>query len=190
MSMAQARPRIGAEARGIHAVFLDCGDTLVDEATEVKNDLGETQTAELIPGADAMVQALVELGYRLALVADGPIKTFENVLGHYGLLNAFEARAISAQVGVEKPAVAMFETALTALGLGRADAGRVLMVGNNLERDIAGANALGLITVWLSWAPRRAKVPTCAQEVPDYEISAPCELLPLLAHIERCNAWK
>ena len=34
----------------------------------------------------------------------------------------------------------------------------VVMVGNNLERDIAGANRLGLISVFLHWTERRRTV--------------------------------
>jgi putative hydrolase of the HAD superfamily len=58
------------------------------------------------------------------------------------------------------------------------------MVGNNLERDIAGANALGLRSVWLDWAPRRAKVPVSTLEVPDYVISSPWELVGLVRQID------
>ena len=58
------------------------------------------------------------------------------------------------------------------------------MVGNNLERDIAGANALGLISVWLDWAPRRSKTPADALEVPDYTIKSPLELLGVLDRLE------
>lgn len=45
---------------------------------------------------------------------------------------------------------------LTALGIPPAAYGRVVMVGDKVERDIKGANALGLLSVWLDWAPRRA----------------------------------
>ncbi|MEX1018787.1 MAG: HAD family hydrolase [Litorilinea sp.] len=174
----------GADNRLV-AVLLDCGDTLVDEGTEVKNDRGATLVADLIPGAAEMVRALVAAGYPLGLVADGPQATFDNVLGHYGLMDLFRAHAISERVGVEKPHAAMFETALQGLSIDTSQFGRVVMVGNYLTRDIAGANALGLITVWLNWAPRRPKVPANALEIPDYEIASPVELLPLLAQIER-----
>lgn len=174
---------------GIVAILLDSGDTLVDEATEVKNELEETQTAELIPGAASMVQNLAIMGYPLGLVADGPVATFDNVLGHYGLLPLFQARAISQEVGVEKPDARMFEAALTALGVAREDYARVVMVGNYLARDIAGANALGLISIWLNWSPRRPKVPVNALEVPDYTASKPEEILELIRRIEQEKPW-
>jgi putative hydrolase of the HAD superfamily len=87
-------------------------------------------------------------------------------------------------VGVEKPHPAMFEAALAQLGIDRADYGRVVMVGNYLARDIAGANALGLISVWLDWGPRRPKFPATPLEVPDYIIRLPLALLATLGEIE------
>ena len=59
------------------------------------------------------------------------------------------------------------------------------MVGNNLERDIKGANQLGLISVWLNWSPRRSKIPADASEVPQYTIKLPLELLTIIDQIER-----
>jgi HAD superfamily hydrolase (TIGR01549 family) len=173
--------------RKILAICLDCGDTLVDEATEVKNELGESQSAELIPGASEMMQALKERGYRLALVADGPAATFTNNLGPYGLYDFFEVYTISDNLGCEKPDARMFHHAMAQLGIGAQDYGRVVMVGNNLSRDIAGANALGMISVWLDWGPRRSKIPANAGEVPAYTIKNPYELVALLDQLEGNN---
>jgi putative hydrolase of the HAD superfamily len=169
----------------ILAVCLDCGDTLVDEGTEIKDDSGTTLSAELIPGAAEMVRELRQRGYRLALVADGPAGTFRNVLTHYGLYDSFEVMAISELVGCEKPDARMFRHALDQLQIQPADCCRVVMVGNNLARDIKGANALGLISVWLDWAPRRAKVPADDSEKPHYIIKTPLELVTLLETLER-----
>lgn len=171
--------------RRLLAICLDSGDTLVDEGTEVKNALGETQVANLIPGAAELVRELHAAGYRLALVADGPAATFHNVLGHFGLFDLFDAYAISGEIGVEKPDAGMFRHALDTLGIGPDDYGRTIMVGNNLERDVAGANALGMVSVWIDWAPRRNKVPANELEQPDYQIKTPLELLSLIPLIEQ-----
>ena len=56
----------------IRAICLDCGDTLIDEATEVKTDEDVSLRAELIPGAGETVRVLKAQGYPLALVVDGP----------------------------------------------------------------------------------------------------------------------
>jgi|SRR5690554_2147781 len=171
-------------AHYILAVCLDCGDTLVDEATEIKDAHQVTQTAELIPGAAQMVRDLKQCGYPLALVADGPTGTFRNVLTQHQLYDLFDAFAISQEVGVDKPDPRMFRHALDQLGIAPADYGRVVMVGNHLSRDIKGANALGLISVWLDWSPRRHKIPLDDSEVPRYTIKTPAELIPLLRQLE------
>ena len=166
------------------AVCLDCGDTLVDEATEIRNEQGVVQRAELIPGAADMVRALKRRGYKLALVADGPASTFYNILTAHQLLPLFDALAISEEVGVDKPDARMFVHALSRLGITPENYGRTVMVGNHLTRDIKGANQLGLISVWLDWSPRRAKIPAEATEIPRYTIKTPAELLPLLEVLE------
>lgn len=171
-------------AHRIRAIFLDCGDTLVDEGTEVKPDGEVSLRADLIPGAGELVREIKRRGYVLALVADGPVATFENNLGPYGLYDLFDAYAISETVGASKPNAAMFRCALDQLQILPEDHARVLMVGNHLGRDIQGANALGLTSVWLDWAPRRAKTPADASEQPDFTIKMPLELLGLVDRIE------
>lgn len=171
--------------KGIRAIFLDCGDTLIDEATEVKTVGDVSLRADLIPGAAESVRALKALGYPLALVADGPVATFTNNLGPYGLYELFDAYAISEEVGVSKPDARMFTRALEALGIGPDDYHRVVMVGNHLGRDIAGANRLGLVSVWLDWSPRRSKIPADVWEQPDYTIHTPLELVALVERLEK-----
>jgi putative hydrolase of the HAD superfamily len=136
--------------------------------------------AELIPGAAELVCELKRRGFLLALVADGRPGTYRNVLGQYGLYDLFDAVAISEEVGAEKPDPRLFEHALHQLGIRPEKYGRVIMVGNHLERDVKGANRLGLISVWLDWAPRRPKLPADEWEVPRYAIKEPLQLLELV----------
>ena len=167
-----------------YAVLLDCGDTIVDEATEVKDGRGATLRAKLIPGAKDMVTGLADRGYRLGLVADGYVDTFKNVLGQYGLYDLFHVTAISEEIGVSKPDPRMFAAAVDALGINKDEYNHVVMVGNNLERDIKGANQFGIISVWLRWSPRRSKTPAEANEVPRHIIDTPLELLDLMDRLE------
>ncbi|HRJ41145.1 MAG: hypothetical protein KJZ86_13605 [Caldilineaceae bacterium] len=74
----------------IRAICLDCGDTLIDEASEVKTAGDVSLAADLIPGVAESVRALKKLGYPLALVADGPSATFSNNLGPYRLYELFD----------------------------------------------------------------------------------------------------
>jgi HAD superfamily hydrolase (TIGR01549 family) len=169
----------------ILAICFDFGDTLADEASEVKDEHATTQRAELIPGAGEVVRELYERGYRLALVADGRPGAYVNVLTQHGLYGYFDAFAISEHVGVEKPHPQLFIHALALLGITPGEYSRTIMVGNYLARDIKGANALGMISIWLDWAPRRPKTPADASEIPSYTIKTPLELLTLLDQLER-----
>jgi FMN phosphatase YigB (HAD superfamily) len=170
-------------SKKILAICFDCGDTLVDEATEVKD--GEISLkAELIPGADELLHELKRHDYLLALVADGPTATFENNLNPYGLYSLFDAYAISEELGVLKPHPKMFHYALKQLNIAEDNYGQVIMVGNNLSRDIKGANDLGIISVWLDWAPRRSKIPANATEQPRFTIKTPLDLLDVIVKLE------
>lgn len=162
-------------------ILLDCGDTLADETTEVKNERGETVRAELIPGARDLVIELERRGHPLALCADGPAPQFDNILTQHGLLDCFDTFAISSEVGAEKPDPRMFRTALDGLGVRVDDYSGAVMVGNNLERDIAGANALGLVTVFLAWSDKRRKTSETDLEVPNHTIHDPLELLAIVS---------
>ena len=178
--------RLPSEVPHLAAVLLDCGDTLVDEATERKIPGTEIVTeAAFIPGAQDAVRALHAAGWPLALVADGPRATFENLLRPAGLWDLMQAHAISGDVGVLKPAPEMFRAGLAGLGLTLADAGRVVMVGNNLSRDIRGARALGIATVHVAWSSRRTHVPAGPEEVPDRRIDRLSDLPGVIADLER-----
>ena len=169
----------------ILAICFDFGDTLVDEGSEVKDDTLTTLSGDLIPGADRVVRELKRRGYPLALVADGKANSYYNVLTQHGLYDLFDAFAVSEQLGVEKPHPRMFVHALEQLGIAREDYGRTVMVGNYLSRDVKGANGVGMISVWLDWAPRRPKVPADPSEVPQHTIKTPLDLLPLIEALER-----
>ena len=176
--------------RYLLAICFDFGDTLADEGSEVKDESSTTLRAELIPGAGELVRELKQRGYPLALVADGRPGSYFNVLTQHGLYDLFDAYTISEHLGVEKPDARMFHDAMEKLGIAREDYGRVMMVGNNLARDIKGANAVGMISVWLDWAPRRPKVPADESEAPQYTIKMPLELLNVIDSIEREHAGK
>jgi putative hydrolase of the HAD superfamily len=169
----------------LKAVFLDSGDTLVNEDTEKFDDEGYVIEAGLIPGALEMVRALAADGYQLALVADGRVRSFATILGGHGISPHFHAQVISEAEGCSKPDARMFQKAMSSLGLASEDAEAIVMVGNHLERDIGGANKLGIISIWQSWSKKRTHIPVEAIEVPRYTIRAPGELPGLLADIER-----
>ncbi|MCH7588151.1 MAG: HAD family hydrolase [Chloroflexi bacterium] len=168
----------------ILAICFDFGDTLADEASEVKDETQTTLRAELIPGAGELIHELHRRRYPLALVADGRPGTYANVLKQHAIHKLFTVFAISELVGVEKPDKRMFVHALDQLGIEPADYAKVIMVGNRLDRDVRGANDLGMISVWLDWSPRQSKIPANDAETPDFTIKLPEDLLGVIAEIE------
>ncbi|MDI4644301.1 HAD family hydrolase [Cohnella hashimotonis] len=165
-------------------LFLDSGDTIVDESTEIRDADGIVVSAELIPGADAMVKTLHERGFTLALVADGDAQSFKNVYRQHGLYDYFEAMIYSENIKAVKPSARMFKAALGALELGEEDCSRVAMVGNNLSRDVKGANALGIASVHIGWTPRYPRDPADESERPDYTIGEPIALVQLAEKLD------
>jgi putative hydrolase of the HAD superfamily len=176
---------------GLKAVLFDLGDVIMKEETEEKLD-AVTQRADLHPGMADLVRRLHERGIPLGLVADTADGTYRNVLGMHGLLELFDVFAISEHLGVEKPDRRMFVHALEGLGIPESDWSKVVMVGNNLARDIRGANALGLLTIWLVWNERYPVKCADAAETPDYQVSTANDLERLLIALDEGHdpsAW-
>lgn len=171
------------QERRLLALCFDLGDTIMDESTEIKDASGTTMRAELIPGMAGLLRDLKARGYPLALVADSKPQTPPNVLRQHGLLDLFETLAISDVVGASKPDARIFRVALDALGISPEDAGRVAMVGNHLERDVAGANRLGLVSIFFHWNERRRTQPRTPEEEPDHTVHSAAELRRLLETI-------
>lgn len=166
-------------------IFIDSGDTLVNESTEIRDANGDVVKADLIPGAKDALRGLHEAGYTIALVADGSVASFNNVYRQHGLSDCFDQRAISEAVGVSKPNAAMFETAMDLLHLTEADIPRIIMVGNNLSRDVLGANRMGITSVLMAWSPRYRHEPIYADERPVYTLASPSELPGLALQLEQ-----
>jgi putative hydrolase of the HAD superfamily len=78
----------------------------------------------------------------------------------------------------------MFVHALDQLGIARDDYHRTIMVGNNLSRDVKGANKVGMVSVHQDWSPRYPKAPVDASEIPTHTIKMPLDLLSVVEHLE------
>ena len=166
-------------------IFTDIGDTIIDEGSEVREvPYGVVLRADCIPGAKETMLALYEQGFTIAMVADGLTESFHNTMTQNGLEHIFAAKSISEENGVEKPDWVMFQKALERLGLTERDKERIVMVGNNLKRDVLGARRFGIRSVLLSWSPRYNMVPSCEEETPDYVISRPEELPELVNRLD------
>ncbi|MEM1091608.1 MAG: HAD-IA family hydrolase [Pseudomonadota bacterium] len=96
---------------------------------------------QLFPDVRPTLRAL-HPAYRLVTITNGNAD-----MHRIGLGEVFEHHVKAAQVGVAKPAPAIFEHALAALELAPHE---VLHVGDHLEADVAGALRVGMRAVWLN----------------------------------------
>lgn len=165
-------------------IFTDSGDTIIDESTQVYDERGIVTKAAFIPGAGEMLRELKEEGYRIALVADGEWESFQNVYRQNGLGYCFEEWIVSEVVGEQKPARSMFDTAMEKMKLTDSDKPFIVMIGNNLKKDVAGANRYGITSVWLDWSPRYFHSVEQADWQPDYTVRTPEELKGLIGELE------
>ncbi|HWT74980.1 MAG TPA: HAD family hydrolase [Mobilitalea sp.] len=165
-------------------IFIDSGDTIIDEGTEIRDENGIVFHAETIEGAAQALQYLHEAGYTIALVADGEEQSFTNMYQENQLGYCFTSRTISEIVGQQKPSQSMFEDALQQNNLSPEDKKRIVMIGNNIKKDVVGANRFGITSILLDWSPRYPMTPQSKEETPDYIIHKPAELVPLIEKLD------
>jgi FMN phosphatase YigB (HAD superfamily) len=108
---------------------------------------GRGAELELSPGIRPCLEALNERGIRLGIVCDVGFtggELLREFLDREGLLTQFAGWAFSDEVGHYKPSPQIFEAALGALG---AQPRQAAHVGDLRRTDIAGASAIGMLTV-------------------------------------------
>ena len=93
------------------------------------------------PDAEAVVQQLAQ-AYRLGIVSGGGTR-----LEHFPLAGHFHDALFSYQVGLWKPDPLIFRAALERLGC---DPHEAVYVGDDPYRDVAGAIAAGVRSVWFN----------------------------------------
>ncbi len=101
----------------------------------------------LWPGALDLLVSLRARGCRLALVTNGFAETHREKIALLELEDAFDEIFIADEVGMIKPDPNLFRLACERLG---AQPAAAAMVGDRYDRDVRGAQAAGLYTVWLN----------------------------------------
>lgn len=102
---------------------------------------------ELFPGALEVLRALKARGFRLGLLTNGFAETHREKIAILRIGELFDAIFIADEVGMLKPDPLLFAHACTRLGSAPATSA---MVGDRYERDMRGAIAAGLFTVWMN----------------------------------------
>lgn len=98
---------------------------------------------QLYPGVEDIIRQL-RPKYHLAMVSDGQTAYGVPELNAVGLAGFFDPIIISGDFGYRKPDKRLFTAALTAMKMPPAE---VLFVGNDIYRDVYGAQRLGMKTV-------------------------------------------
>jgi len=149
------------------------GDVMVAEVWEV-DYMTAVPFIELLPETLPTLRALKGHQWKMGLVSNN---VFPGMLRasveRLGLGSFFDVIVASGDVGVRKPAAAIFQRAISQLGCG---AEETLFVGDSLEEDIGGAKNLGMTTVWLhsSGDVHGGSI------VPDYEVKGLSAILQIL----------
>ena len=89
----------------------------------------------------------LQQSYKLALVTNGSSDLQREKLEGSRLGRYFDIVIISGDLGIRKPDPRIFSTVIDRLGV---SVEMAVMVGNSLESDIAGAQQVGIKSVWLN----------------------------------------
>ena len=110
----------------------------------------------------------------LALVTDAQTPHARGELHQVGLLDFFNPVVVSGDHGYRKPDRRLFHSALDQLGVSPS---QTLFVGDNIHRDVYGAQAVGMKTAMFCSGPSGRQYKGCE---PDYRIGDHRELLRIM----------
>lgn len=127
----------------------------------------------LYPEAKSVLEKLKEKGYKLGIIANQSLGTKER-LRSWGILKYFDVVAASAEEGIAKPDLRIFEIALGKAGCKPQNA---VMIGDRIDNDITPANKIGMKTVWIRQGFAKYSTPTEEYEEADFVISNLNEIL-------------
>ena len=128
----------------------------------------------LYPDAKEVLQKLRQT-YKLGVIANQDYGT-EKRLVNFGIHSYIDLVIASAEEGVEKPDLRIFQ-----LALDRADCKpeEAVMVGDRLDNDIIPANKIGMKTVWIKQGYGGLSKPHSGEEQPDHTVDSLNELIHL-----------
>lgn len=129
-----------------HAPDMDAA-TLYDHAWTLLGGAELTYLAPL-PGAVDFLKQARESGAGVVALSNTalPLQLVERIMEHHGVAGYFDRILLSSEIGWKKPAPDAFAAATEGVH------GRVIMVGDDFDADIAGARSAGLEAVWINAA--------------------------------------
>ncbi len=135
-------------------------------------DSARMNAFSFLPGVKEM---LVELRqhYTLVVITNGPVFSQHPKLATTNMSEWVDHIIVGGEEPEEKPAASIFQKALN---LANVKPEQSLHIGDSLTADIAGANNMDILSVWVN--PTGAENPTNVK--PDYEVKDTIELKELL----------
>lgn len=114
--------------------------------------------------------------YKIGIIANQNLGSEER-LEKLGLLKYIDLVIASAEEGVSKPDLRIFQIALD-----RANCKpeKALMVGDRIDNDIVPANKIGMKTIWIKQGFGKYCEPKTEIEQPDYTVESLNELISIL----------
>ncbi len=145
-----------------------------EEAQQAQSffDSARMNAFSFLPGVKEM---LVELRqhYTLVVITNGPIFSQHPKLAATNMSEWVDHIIVGGEEPEEKPAASIFHKALSLAGVKPQES---LHIGDSLAADIAGANDMDILSVWVN--PTGSENPTAIE--PDYEVRNTVELKEIL----------
>ena len=164
----------------LKAIAFDWGHTVMNENREENVPL-DMRPIHMMPGVSDVLPHLplpLALWANTRLAKEPDVRTW---LERAGLGRVFRWVVTSVDAGARKPQPQFFKYALTHCGLARED---VLFIGNQLNTDVAGGQAFGISTVWLSGSDYRSADDRPCQASPTHTIRTLYDLPTLLQRLQ------
>jgi putative hydrolase of the HAD superfamily len=142
-------------------------------ASTIASEFADRRRArmKLFPDVIGCLASWRAQGIRLGLVTNGDATQQRDKIARHALANYFEVIVIEGEFGAGKPDEAVYRHALKALGASVAD---TCMVGDHLDFDVAGSQALGIQGIWIDRST--AGLPPDCRVRPDRIIQSLAEL--------------
>jgi len=132
------------------------------------------ETLGFFPNYENTLDELVRKDVKLALLTNGAGAVQLAKIKRFGIARYFPVCLIEGELGYGKPDKRVFEMALSKLYI---SPNQAWMVGDDLERDIAGAHSAGIFSIWHDY--RKKGLPADSKIKPDKIINDITELLTM-----------
>ena len=151
---------------------LSCDDQKIADNIAAKYTLLTEGAMGLFPNTEDTLGLLVKKRVKMALLTNGAGEVQWEKIKRFGLDRYFPVCLIEGELGFGKPDRRVFEMALNKLAV---TPQQTWMVGDDLERDISGAQTSGIFSIWFNY--REEGLPEDAKVKPDRTINNLNELL-------------